>query len=228
MSVSERSLDAPKRSRKSEHRSDGDRQSVLSRKFDRLQGTFQAHFRTRVFPETPAALHAQFSRARTRAPARHRHRHVGCERPRRSASGPRRAMRRRGRSRPIPVPTSVLGRSAGGTERRPIRTTPNLQPLSVHALAARTLEGRSLHGCASNADPSALKRGQPRLEAASPSSAPPLLRPARPTRPSMSRGRRRSLAGRMEKERRFPDYEHCRIIHERSKRRVLRSSSWIQ
>jgi len=37
------------------------------------------------------------------------------------------ARRGRGRSRPISVPTPVLGRSAGGTERRPTLTTASLR-----------------------------------------------------------------------------------------------------
>jgi hypothetical protein len=82
------------------------------------------------------------------------------------------AMRRRGRSRPILVPTLVLGRSAGGTDRRPSwsrRQTPTLSRSKDCGASAIAV----LPACEASREQALLRGGgQLRPDLASPSSAP--------------------------------------------------------
>ena len=170
MSRSERSLDAAKRSRKIEHRSDANRVRLPCRKLTRLWSTIKLAS-GHCFRETATSSRADFSDHQTRAPAHHGHDMWGVSDPAESARG-------RGRSAEAGslTPHFCSDSCAGALSGR--HKTP---PTSTSAVAQRpcnpaTCEGEDDRAWIALANAtvrsSRFRGGQPRIGVASPSSAP--------------------------------------------------------
>jgi hypothetical protein len=84
---SERTLDAPKRSRRIEHRSDVERAAQFGPGIRSISRRHSGSFPTVVFQENGNVFTHVSGHHQTRAPAHHRHRHLGRGRPRRQARG---------------------------------------------------------------------------------------------------------------------------------------------